>query len=60
MPSLAGATAQDAGSMGFVPAPDAGSQEMFLRGDGSWANVDNTRECSTLEMDEWIDEVEYG
>ena len=57
---FAGATAHDAGSMGFVPAPDAGSQEMFLRGDGSWANVDNTRECTALEMDAWIDEVENG
>lgn len=55
---FAGATAQSAGSMGFVPAPGAGSQEMFLRGDGSWANVDNTRECTTAEMDAWIDEVE--
>lgn len=59
--AFAGATAQTAGKMGFVPAPGAGSQEMFLRGDGSWANVDNTRECTAQEMDDWIDEVEqYG
>ena len=59
--AFAGATAQTAGAMGFVPAPAAGENDMFLRGDGHWANVDNTRECTTAEMDAWIDEVElYG
>lgn len=58
--AFAGATAQAAGVMGFVPAPAAGENEMFLRGDGTWANVDNTRECTTAEMDAWIDEVENG
>ena len=55
-----GATAEDDGKPGTVPAPSAGEQGMFLRGDGHWANVDNTRECTAAEMDAWIDEVEYG
>ena len=58
--NFAGATAQAAGAYGFVPAPAAGDQEKFLCGNGTWANVDNTRECTALEMDSWIDEVEYG
>lgn len=55
-----GATASEDGKAGAVPMPYAGEHEMFLRGDGTWANVDNTRECSALEMDQWIDEVENG
>ena len=58
--NFAGATAQAAGAYGFVPPPAAGDQEKFLCGNGTWANVDNTRECTALEMDSWIDEVEYG
>ena len=34
-----GATADDAGAAGFVPAPAAGYQGRFLRGDGTWATV---------------------
>ena len=36
---MRGATATTAGVAGLVPAPAAGSQDMFLRGDGTWANV---------------------
>ena len=32
-----GATANQGGASGFVPAPDAGDDEKFLRGDGQWA-----------------------
>ena len=35
--TLVGATASAAGSRGLVPAPAAGNQNYFLRGDGSWA-----------------------
>jgi len=55
-----GATASEDGQAGAVPMPYAGEQGMFLRGDGTWANVDNTRECTAAEMDAWIDEVENG
>ncbi len=36
---LQGATATTDGQSGLVPAPAAGDQEKFLRGDGSWAKV---------------------
>lgn len=55
-----GATVTVAGKMGFVPDPAIEDREKFLRGDGTWANVDNTRECTEEEMDAWIDEVENG
>ena len=34
--SMTGATADTAGTSGLVPAPAAGKQSSFLRGDGSW------------------------
>ena len=37
---MGGASAGLAGSTGLVPAPTAGSQGKFLRGDGSWASID--------------------
>lgn len=36
---FSGATAETAGTSGFVPAPQAGEQEKYLRGDGTWAEV---------------------
>ena len=36
---MVGATAETAGSAGYVPAPAAGDQNKFLRGDGQWAEV---------------------
>ena len=36
---MAGATSSAAGSSGLVPAPAAGDQEKFLRGDGTWHEV---------------------
>lgn len=34
-----GATAEEDGSIGLVPAPEAGDEGKFLRGDGTWAEV---------------------
>lgn len=36
---MSGATAEAAGKAGLVPAPQAGDQNKFLRGDGVWAEV---------------------
>lgn len=36
---FAGASATQAGDVGLVPAPSAGDQSKFLRGDGTWATV---------------------
>ena len=35
---MTGATAKADGAAGLVPAPEAGENEMFLRGDGTWAD----------------------
>lgn len=37
---MVGASQDEAGSEGLVPAPQAGDQNKFLRGDGSWAEID--------------------
>ena len=39
MSVMTGATADRAGVSGAVPAPQAGDQDKFLRGDGSWASI---------------------
>lgn len=40
--ALKGATASTAGTAGYAPAPAAGKQNSFLRGDGTWAVPPNT------------------
>lgn len=38
-PEMTGATASTAGTSGLVPAPTAGDQAKFLKGDGTWDTV---------------------
>lgn len=40
--TMTGATSMAAGKAGLVPAPAAGEQEKYLRGDGSWQTPTNT------------------
>ena len=40
--NMKGAAASAAGAAGLVPAPAAGNQTSFLRGDGTWATPPNT------------------
>lgn len=40
--NMKAATASEAGAAGLVPAPAAGKQASFLRGDGTWATPPNT------------------
>lgn len=40
--NMGAATSSTAGKAGLVPAPDAGKQASFLRGDGTWATPPNT------------------
>ena len=40
--AMTGASASAAGATGFVPAPAAGKQAQFLRGDGTWATPEKT------------------
>ncbi len=39
---MKGATSSAAGTHGLVPAPAAGKQTQYLRGDGTWATPTNT------------------
>lgn len=39
---MTGATGSAAGTHGLVPAPAAGANNKFLRGDGTWQNTPNT------------------
>ena len=45
---MAGATADVAGTSGLVPAPAAGAQDKFLRGDGVWAAPLSDGQLTTL------------
>lgn len=37
--TMTGATADTAGTEGLVPAPTAGSQDKFLKADGTWSDL---------------------
>jgi hypothetical protein len=39
---MQGATEEENGTMGLVPAPSAGDNSKFLRGDGTWAEMPYT------------------
>lgn len=41
--AMGAATAESAGTAGFVPAPAAGKQASFLRGDGTWVVPTDTK-----------------
>lgn len=43
---MKGATADEAGKEGLVPAPTAGQQSLYLKGDGTWANPTSELESS--------------
>lgn len=46
-----GATPTDDGTSGFVPAPKAGQQNYFLRGDGTWSPVSSAGSTETLAFE---------
>ena len=57
---MIGATADTAGSAGLVPAPQAGDENKFLRGDGKWvevatSDVDLSEYAKTTEVEAMID-----
>lgn len=56
--AFTGATEQENGTQGFVPAPLSENRNQFLCGDGTWKDVDNTRECTVPEMQTWIADVD--
>lgn len=52
---MKGATASATGTAGLVPAPAAGKQTMFLRGDGTWVTPENgVEEATDAEIDSII------
>ena len=54
LPGMAGATASEAGSAGAVPAPAAGDQGKFLKGDGTWGEATNlTPTTEVPAKDRW-------
>ena len=46
--TMGAATASAAGSVGLVPAPTAGAQDKFLRGDGTWQTMADTKVTQTV------------
>ena len=40
--NMKGATSSNAGAAGYAPAPSAGAQGKYLRGDGTWQTPPNT------------------
>lgn len=48
---MKGATADTMGSSGLVPAPGAGEQNYFLRGDGTWASIEGFSHSNIVELE---------
>lgn len=58
---MAGATSSAAGTHGLVPAPAAGNQAKFLRGDGTWQAPPNTTYSkATAAVDGLMSKEDYG
>ena len=62
---FAGASATVAGTAGNVPAPAAGDNEKFLRGDGTWATftagaAEETEPYSQFEIEESVSTLFNG
>lgn len=60
---MIGATATTAGKSGYVPAPQAGDEKKFLRGDGSWVevatnDVDLSEYAKKTEVEAMIEELD--
>lgn len=55
---MIGATTTTAGAAGFVPAPQAGDEKKFLRGDGSWAEVDLEQYAKKTEVETMFEELD--
>lgn len=48
---MTGASADKAGTEGYVPAPQSGDQNKFLRGDGTWAEVELPSNTQIFEVE---------
>lgn len=52
--NMTAATASAAGKAGLVPAPAAGAQAKYLRGDGTWAEIPATEAATEADIDDII------
>lgn len=58
---MEGATETNAGSPGLVPAPEAGKQNAYLRGDGVWDDhVKTDATAGRLEVNPEVEPTEVG
>lgn len=48
---MSGATALENGESGLVPAPKAGDQDKFLKGDGTWATIEVQSGTQVFEVE---------
>ena len=52
--NMTGASASAAGKSGLVPAPAAGTQGKYLRGDGTWAEIPAAEAATEADIDDII------
>ena len=50
---MIGATSSSAGTSGLVPAPAAGDQDKFLKGDGTWGEAGTNSQRVILYANNW-------
>ena len=48
IPTMTGATSSANGSEGLVPTPTAGDQDKYLKADGTWEAITDTKVTNTL------------
>ena len=48
IPTMTGASSSTNGSEGLVPAPSAGDQDKYLKADGTWEAITDTKVTNTL------------
>lgn len=54
--TFTGAGMSTGGASGLVPAPAAGDNDKFLRGDGTWATFSLGSTSSTVEGSLWLED----
>ena len=48
IPTMTGASSSTGGTKGLVPAPSAGDQDKYLKADGTWEAITDTKVTNTL------------
>lgn len=60
IPVMTGATATSTGKTGLVPAPSSGSQTKYLRGDGTWSNIEASVPGGTMIWGGFLSTAAYA